>query len=167
MLNDGRRKKQDGTYLSSSVFSLPSFSVAIDSPVKMDEAGFLDPFERVGAEGIALPLRQVLREARRPVAVEVREARGESGHRNAGRGSCGDDTPPTGCGPRNLGGDRGIRQQVRERRIARERLADGIEQQRARRETIRAVPDSTRRTPRRHPAWRAQGRGATRRRPRR
>src|SRR5579872_1880260 len=76
ILEEGRRMMQDGsTFVDrpASAFLLLSgrASGLSDTPVEVDESGFLDALERVRAKRVALRLREILRETRRAVAVEV------------------------------------------------------------------------------------------------
>jgi hypothetical protein len=69
----------------------------------VDETGTLHALERVGAERVALGLRQVLREARGAVAVEVREACADRRDRDAAGRRRGGDAPPADAGKGRLG----------------------------------------------------------------
>src|SRR3954469_20142953 len=62
------------------------FRLATLGPLRVHEAGALDPLVLVRAERVTLRLREVLRQARRAIAVEIRVAGRESGVCGAYRG---------------------------------------------------------------------------------
>src|SRR4051795_12182144 len=81
------------------------FRLATLGPLRVHEAGTFDPLVLVRAEGVTLRLREVLRQPRGAIAVEIREAGRQRGDGDACGGCGGHDTAPSRCCVLQIGRD--------------------------------------------------------------
>src|SRR3954470_11693226 len=90
------------------------FRLATLGPLRVHEAGAFDPLVLVRAERVTLRLGEVLRQARRAIAVEIGEAGGQRGDGDACSGCGGHDTAPSRCCVLQIGRDSLVHEQVRQ-----------------------------------------------------
>src|SRR5581483_254149 len=111
-------------------------------PLRMNEPklGLVNPFIRVRAEEVALRLRQVERQVRGAVGVEVSEARRHRLHRDARRLRGRDGLPPARLGFEDPRLEVGVEQQIGQVGAALVRLLDLVQELRA--DDAAALPDA-------------------------
>src|SRR4029079_16440473 len=109
-------------------------------PLAMHCSRPIDTLVGMGTKGVALGLRQALRQPRSSIRVKVAERRGMRQHWNACAPRAGDGPAPPAPGGIKRLANRRVEQQVDPIRLGLERVANGIEQPCA--DNTTSLPDS-------------------------